>query len=210
MTEEFNKKNYSEDFVQKIKSHFSNTHRCTMSLWKKQALNAMAGFNTKLNTGQASIVTRGTGDKKEDEEDNSRSLVLNLDGSTEYENVTEIYNERQKNQKVDDKIDKKRAQPVVTLNECSGDFDDPSDVTFKFIASGKSKHGVLVTNDGRFKWNKSQQSKAGDRVYYTCSDKPSSGCKARATVDTKIVKLDHGEEVQRKLVSISSYEVSIG
>ena len=66
-----------------------------MSLWKKQALNAMAGFNTKLNTGQASIVTRGTGDKKEDEEDNSRSLVLNLDGSTEYENVTEIYNERQ-------------------------------------------------------------------------------------------------------------------
>ena len=187
-----------------------------MSLWRKQALNSMAGFNTKSNTGQASIVTRGTGDNNEDDMniekdniDNSRSLVLNLDGSTEYENVTEIYNnESQKNQKVDDKIDQKRAQPVVTLNECSGDFDDPSDVTFKFIASGKSKHGVLVTNDGRFKWNKSQQSKAGDRVYYTCSDKPSSGCKARATVDTKIVKLDHGEEVQRKLVSISSYEVT--
>ena len=191
-----------------------------MSLWKKQALNAMAGFNTKLNTGQASIVTRGTGDKKEDEDDmnietiekdnidNSRSLVLNLDGSTEYENVTEIHNERQKNKKVEDKIDKKRAQPVVTLNECSGDFDDPSEVSFKFIASGKSKHGVLVTNDGYFKWNKNQQSKAGDRVHYTCSDKPSSGCKARAIVETKTVKLDHGEEVQRRLVSISSYEVT--
>ena len=192
-------------------------HRCTMNLWRKQALNSMAGFNTKSNTGQASIGTRGTDDENEDDMnlkiiekdniDNSRSLVLNLNGSTEYENVTEIYNEMQENQKVD-KIDKKRAKPVVTLNECSGDFDDPSDVTFKFIASGKSKHGVLVTNDGRFKWNKSQQSKAGDRVYYTCSDKPSSGCKARATVDTKIVKLDHGEEVQRKLVSISSYEVT--
>ena len=188
-----------------------------MNLWRKQALNSMAGFNTKSNTGQASIGTRGTDDENEDDMnlkiiekdniDNSRSLVLNLNGSTEYENVTEIYNEMQENQKVD-KIDKKRAKPVVTLNECSGDFDDPSEVSFKFIASGKSKHGVLVTNDGRFKWNKSQQSKAGDRVYYTCSDKPSSGCKARATVDTKIVKLEHGEEVQRKLVSISSYEVT--
>ena len=187
-----------------------------MSLWRKQALNSMAGFNTKSNTGQASIVTRGTGDNNEDDMniekdniDNSRSLVLNLDGSTEYENVTEIYNnESQKNQKVEDKIDEKRAQPVVTLNECSGDFDDPSEVSFKFIASGKSKHGVLVTNDGYFKWNKNQQSKAGDRVHYTCSDKPSSGCKARAIVETKIVKLDHGEEVQRRLVSISSYEVT--
>ena len=172
-----------------------------MNLWRKQALNSMAGFNTKSNTGQASILTRGTGDNNEDDMniekdniDNSRSLVLNLDGSTEYENVTEIYNERQKNQKVDDKIDKKRAQPVVTLNECSGDFDDPSEVSFKFIASGKSKHGVLVTNDGYFKWNKNQQSKAGDRVHYTCSDKPISGCKASRDQDSKARSWGGGTE----------------
>ena len=126
----------------------------------------------------------------------SRPLILNLESSMKFENVMEIdsdANTRQENQKISER-----------------NYDDPSGVTFKFLASaGRSKDGVLVTNDGSFIWHKSQSSKSGDRIYYFCADKPSSGCKARAIVETKTVKIDHGEEVQRRLVSISSYEVSI-
>ena len=126
----------------------------------------------------------------------SRPLILNLESSIKFENVLEIDSDahtRQDNQKISER-----------------NYDDPSGVTFKFLASaGRSKDGVLVTNDGSFIWHKSQSSKSGDRIYYFCADKPSSGCKARAIVETKTVKIDHGEEVQRRLVSISSYEVSI-
>ena len=127
----------------------------------------------------------------------SRPLILNLESSVE--NVMEIdsdANTGQEKWKIDERIDR--------------NYDDPSGVTFKFLASaGRSKDGILVTNDGHFMWHKSKPSKSGDRIYYHCSEKSHSGCKATAIVETKTVKVDHGEEVQRRLLSISSYEVNI-
>ena len=84
--------------------------------------------------------------------------------------------------------------------------DDPSKVSFKFIQV-KEHERVLVTHDGHFKWNKNQTYASGG-AYYNCSEKNRSGCKARAVLSNKTVKTEHGEEIQSRLVSISSYEVS--
>ena len=181
-TEELDMKNYSEDLVQEIKNHLPKRIDNSMYIWKKTALEKKAGFM---------LIS-------DDNEDN---------GNEE--------NARQENLKILERINK-RPQSAVTLNEISGDFakdfEDPSDVTFKFLAGtgkGRSKDGVLVTHNGHFKFHKSKPSKSGDRIYYHCSEKSHSGCKATAIVETKTVKIDHGEEVQRRLVSISSYEVII-
>ena len=181
LTEELDMKNYSEDLVQEIKNHLPKRIDNSMYIWKKTALEKKAGFM---------LIS-------DDNEDN---------GNEE--------NARQENLKILERINK-RPQSAVTLNEISGDFardfEDPCDVTFKFLAgTGKrSKDGVLVTHNGNFKFHKSKESKSGDRIYYQCADKVRSGCKATAIVETKTVKIDHGEEVQRRLVSISSYEVII-
>ena len=180
-TEELDMKNYSEDLVKEIKNHLPEKIYNLMYNWKKEALDKKAGFMFI----------------SDDNEDN---------GNEE--------NARQENLKILERINK-RPQSAVTLNEISGDFardfEDPCDVTFKFLAgTGKrSKDGVLVTHNGNFKFHKSKESKSGDRIYYQCADKVRSGCKATAIVETKTVKIDHGEEVQRRLVSISSYEVII-
>ena len=182
LTEELDMKNYSEDLVQEIKNHLPKRIDSSMYNWKKEALDKRAGFM---------LISDDNEDNANDEE-----------------------NARQENLKILERINK-RPQSAVTLNEISGDFakdfEDPSDVTFKFLAgTGKrSKDGVLVTHNGNFKFHKSKESKSGDRIYYQCADKVRSGCKATAIVETKTVKIDHGEEVQRRLVSISSYEVII-
>ena len=180
-TEELDMKNYSEDLVQEIKNHLPKRIDSSMYNWKKEALDKRAGFM---------LISDDNEDNANDEE-----------------------NARQENLKILERINK-RPQSAVTLNEISGDFakdfEDPSDVTFKFLAGtgkGRSKDGVLVTHNGHFKFHKSKPSKSGDRIYYHCSEKSHSGCKATAIVETKTVKVEHGEEVQRRLVSITSYEV---
>ena len=154
---------------------------------------------------------------KMDNNEHSGKDVLNLKSSIE--NLTEIDSDNNtydnensfetiKDENNDDsrEIDDEAIESNQNEKKIEPGDDDPSKVSFKFIRV-KEHERVLVTHDGHFKWNKNQTYASGG-AYYNCSEKNRSGCKARAVLSNKTVKTEHGEEIQSRLVSISSYEVS--
>ena len=90
-----------------------------------------------------------------------------------------------------------------------GGFDNPNDVDFKFIKTGKSrKEGVLITHDSNFKYQKNQVGRKGDTFYYVCAERLKRGCPAKATVKRKEFLNDEGEMVvENELVSVSSPQI---
>ena len=93
-------------------------------------------------------------------------------------------------------------------DDCGG-FDNPNDVDFKFIKTGKSrKEGVLITHDSNFKYQKNQVGRKGDTFYYVCAERLKRGCPAKATVKRKEFLNDEGEMVvENELVSVSSPQI---
>ena len=103
----------------------------------------------------------------------------------------------------------------VTLNENSGSFDDPSQISFKFLQNGRwsgknicsNTNGVLVTHDGYFKWHNNVVSRNGSRIRYECADQKRSGCTAKAIIAVQTINTEEGEVQQYRLESISNFEV---
>ena len=86
------------------------------------------------------------------------------------------------------------------------------DFSFKLlINSGKStKEGVLITHGGHFKFTKNNFSRDGKTHWYTCSQKLSHGCKARAIIKREEFTGDDGELwVKNRLVEIATPEVCL-
>ena len=159
LTEELDMKNYSEDLVREIKNHLPKRIDNSMYIWKKTALEKKAGF-----------------------------MLISDDNE---DNANDEKNARQENLKILERINK-RPQSAVTLNEISGDFardfEDPCDVTFKFLAgTGKrSKDGVLVTHNGNFKFHKSKESKSGDRIRISALTKSEVGARRQPSWRPKL------------------------
>ena len=113
----------------------------------------------------------------------------------------------------------RRKETKVTLNENSGSFDDPSQISFKFLQngrwSGKGKNicsntnGVLVTHDGYFKWHNNLVSRNGSRIRYECADQKRSGCTAKAIIAVQTINTEEGDVQQYRLESISNFEVTL-
>ena len=86
------------------------------------------------------------------------------------------------------------------------------DFSFKLlINSGKStKEGVLITHGGHFKFTKNNFSRDGKTHWYTCSQKLSHGCTARAIIKREEFTGDDGELwVKNRLVEIATPEVCL-
>ena len=113
----------------------------------------------------------------------------------------------------------RRKETKVTLNENSGSFDDPSQISFKFLQngrwSGKGKNicsntnGVLVTHDGYFKWHNNLVNRNGSRIRYECADHKRSGCTAKAIIAVQTINTEEGDVQQYRLESISNFEVTL-
>ena len=87
---------------------------------------------------------------------------------------------------------------------------DPTSVDFYFMKTGKSKgEGVLVTHNSTFKFTKNNMNRNGTIIYYTCGQKLSHRCAARA-----IVRRDESRDesdqavVQYILVEVATPQVS--
>ena len=94
-------------------------------------------------------------------------------------------------------------------NDPEGLYDNPDEVDYFFLKTGKSGGpGILVTH-GAYKWHIQAQNVGKDIQWYTCSRKKSHGCLAKATTKAVVeVDNDTGEEViNHKLVVISGHKV---
>ena len=105
---------------------------------------------------------------------------------------------------------------------------DPENVEFNFLRTGiakqidflcfkldnllgkSSKEGVLITHGGHFKFTKNNYSRDGKTHWYTCSNKQSHGCTARAIIKREEFIGDDGELwVKNRLVEIATPEVGL-
>ena len=79
------------------------------------------------------------------------------------------------------------------------------------LLTGRSKGpGVLVTNDGMMKYQKSGADRKGRITWWTCSEKLPSGCPGRAHLEKTTKEGPDGKmEDVYELVKISKLEVKI-
>ena len=82
------------------------------------------------------------------------------------------------------------------------DWDDPANVDYHFLLKGRAKPpGVLVTHGGIFKFHKSGGNRAETIWWWSCGDKKTTGCLARASTSVS-------EDGTHVLMSVSHPDVS--
>ena len=85
-------------------------------------------------------------------------------------------------------------------------FEDSVSVTD--VLGKSSKEGVLITHGGFFKFTKNNYSRDGRTHWYTCCQKKSHGCTARAIIKREEFTGEDGEQyVKNELVEVSTPEV---
>ena len=96
--------------------------------------------------------------------------------------------------------------PPVTIKDKEPNI---STVPYGFIKSGKSTgDGVLHTHNKSFRYYKRNSNLKCDIVWYDCSFRKTSGCKATASVEISYSEDENGEPVREvRLKSVSTPEV---
>ena len=77
------------------------------------------------------------------------------------------------------------------------------------FSSGKSKGlGVMITHSGMYKFQKCGSNKKGDIFWWTCGEKRTSGCPARAHTRRTVSESDSGTYTEvHELTAVSNPEV---
>ena len=87
--------------------------------------------------------------------------------------------------------------------------DDPTSVDFYFLKTGKSKgEGVLITHGDTFKFTKNNMNRKETIHYYTCAQKLTYKCTARAIITCEVDVDEDGKDVVKiRLVEVATPEV---